>query len=55
MGVFHAFKIVQIVPNRAKHHILRKISFLISKENLTEINDEETYMYNNGHHHSVPI
>ena len=21
MGVFHAFKIVQMVPNRVKHHI----------------------------------
>ena len=24
MGVFHVFKIVQVVPNRAKHHISSK-------------------------------
>ena len=25
MGVFHVFKIVQMVPNRAKHHLCQSI------------------------------
>ena len=55
MSAFHDFKIVKMVPNRVKHYILRKIYFSISTENLSEINDKETYMGNNGHHHSVPV
>ena len=27
MGVFHVFKIVQMVPNRATHHIHQKVFF----------------------------
>ena len=34
MGVFHVFQIVEMVPNRAKHHILlgkRRSKLLLSK------------------------
>ena len=36
MGVFHVFKIVRMVQNRAKHHILTIKSFS-TKLNLNEI------------------
>ena len=40
MGVFHLFKIVQIVPNRAKHHISLLTTF--PSGNTFKVNNKRT-------------
>ena len=43
MGVFHVFKIVQILPNRAKRPIWEKISWMHEIRGVLQ----ETISYNN--------
>ena len=52
MGVFHVFKIVQMVPNRAKHHISRiVVCKLLGGKELLTVTKINTYVaFLNGNH-----